>query len=1164
MTQLASHRHALRIASHQNQFEVLQTLTSRFGLSDSQRQLAQEQAAKLVQAIRQDGSPGLMEQFLAQYGLSSDEGVALMCLAEALLRVPDSETIDELIEDKIVPSSWGEHLGKSSSSLVNAATWGLMLTGKILSEPDQETIGATLKTAVKRLGEPVIRLAVKQAMREMGQQFVLGETIESAIERGQDEVDQGYSYSYDMLGEAAVTQKDARQYFDAYAQAIHAIGKTVKSDCTQENPGISIKLSALHPRYEGLQKQRVIAELVPRVVTLVGLAKQYSLGLNIDAEEADRLDLSLDVIAAVVEQADLSDWQGFGVVVQAYNKSATHLIDFLYELAQAHQCQIMVRLVKGAYWDSEIKHAQLQGLENYSVFTLKAATDVAYLCCASQLFKLQDRIYPQFATHNAHTIAAIRELAPVDASYEFQRLHGMGEAAYRILKESEQSLKCRIYAPVGRHRDLLAYLVRRLLENGANSSFVNQIVDEDVPIEDVVADPFAQIALFTNTQALPLPSELYAPQRVNSSGLDINRPEYREQYRQLRRPYKLSQWQAEPIMVSASSASEALSIFNPADPAEEVGQVVHARAEDAKLAASDAKPWSVDVVERASILRTAADLYQQHSGEIFALLSREAGKTAIDAIAELREAIDFLRYYSEQIETNALDQQNSASGLFVCISPWNFPLAIFTGQLSAALAAGNAVIVKPAESTPLIAALAVRLLHQAGVPVTALQYLPGYGAKVGEALCQLPQINGVCFTGSTGTAKQINQSMANFVSPGAALIAETGGINAMVVDSTALPEQAIGDIVRSAFQSAGQRCSALRVLYVQEAIAEPFTEMLCGAMHELSIQDPWSLSSDLGPIINAQAKKLIEDYIARADRDGQLIKQLSAPAQGHFIAPALIRVAGIESVHEEVFGPVLHLATYAADELDNVIDSINQSGFGLTFGLHTRIDDRVEQVVNRLNVGNIYVNRDQIGAIVGTQPFGGEGLSGTGPKAGGPSYLSRFYSPEIAFTENFEIEPPSLDLPEVQRLLDSVSVEARLLDEISLPGATGESNRLRFYAKGLILCLGPTLAMAEQQAQQVRLRGGHAVMICPGTSGDNALDGCLDLANLSQLDGIDGVCFQASETRVKQARIALAYRDGPIVPLFVETDFTERCVNERHLCINTTASGGNVALLAGE
>ena len=1170
------HRQLLQLANKQDQFDVLRELTQRYGMSLTQRELAVASAAKLVGAIRSDGSPGLMEQFLAEYGLSSDEGVALMCLAEALLRVPDSETMDELIEDKIVPSSWGEHLGKSSSSLVNAATWGLMLTGKILSESEQESISSTLKGAIKRLGEPVIRLAVKQAMKEMGQQFVLGETIESAIDRGENQVSKGYTYSFDMLGEAALTAKDADHYYQAYEHSINALGAISASESIRDNPGISIKLSALHPRYEGLQTTRVIKELVPKVIALAKLAKRYQLGLNIDAEEADRLDLSLEVISAVLADPSLESWDGFGVVVQAYNKSATHFIDYLYELASQANRKIMVRLVKGAYWDSEIKHAQVMGLENYPVYTEKWASDVAYLCCAQQLLNMQDRVYPQFATHNAHTIEAIRVIAADGCDYEFQRLHGMGEAAYRILmnenrpsehNEAEKAgIRCRIYAPVGEHRDLLAYLVRRLLENGANSSFVNQIVDEAVPVEQVVADPFVhlQSEQGQNESSLALPSDLYFPNRFNSKGFDLNRPEQQSKYQALRQAYKDHEWFAEPLLACEGLDGDSVQICNPANPHERVGQVRHTHLDDVESAANAAEPWAVSGQERAEILNAAADLYEQNAGEIFALLAREAGKTANDAVAELREAVDFLRYYAEQGEHDSRD----ARGLVVCISPWNFPLAIFTGQLSAALAAGNAVIAKPAESTPLIAHLAIRLLHQAGVPRAALQYLPGLGSDIGAQLCQLKQVNGVCFTGSTATAQGINRSMAQNMSPEANLIAETGGINAMIVDSTALPEQAIQDIVRSAFQSAGQRCSALRVLYVQDDIAEHFTEMLCGAMDELELGDPWALSCDVGPIINRHARDSIAAYVEKARQDGKVIKQtaslnsgLQESNNGYFIAPTVLRVSGLAEVKHEVFGPILHLATFSNDELDDVITAINESAYGLTFGLHTRIDGRVEQLTRQLKVGNAYVNRDQIGAIVGTQPFGGEGLSGTGPKAGGPDYVARFKKPTCLNVDHVEHQN-EVQSSVVQVLIDGVSVNETQIDELSLTGPTGESNRLRRFSFGIVLCLGPDLKSATTQAEQVEANHGTALIVCPGANGEHSIDGYLSPEALSELTGFAGVALWSSPKENQRARIALAKREGPILPLFVEADFAERCTIERHLCINTTASGGNVALLA--
>ena len=1183
ISRLKEIRQQLHTTVRQQESEVLKALVTMAGMSESQRKVATQTATKLVNDIRADDEPGLMEAFLAQYGLSTDEGVALMCLAEALLRVPDNATIDELVEDKIVPSSWGEHLGKSTSSLVNAATWGLLFTGKVLDDSVRDDLVGSLRTMVKRLGEPVIRVAVKSAMKEMGRQFVSGESIESALEEGETFMQQGYTYSYDMLGEAALTHSDATHYFEQYKNAIKALGAKAVTDDIRDNPGISIKLSALHPRYEYAQRQRVLTELVPTVLQLAQLAKIHNLGFNIDAEEADRLDISLDVVQAVFEDSSLAGWHGFGVVVQAYNKSAPCVLDWLYELSKIHNRRIMVRLVKGAYWDSEIKRAQVESLSYFPVYTRKAATDVSYLCCANKLLSMADRIYPQFATHNAHTVAAVMEIADDNAAYEFQRLHGMGEAVYKNLLAANK-VSCRIYAPVGEHRDLLAYLVRRLLENGANSSFVNQIVDLDIPVADVVLDPFAQIESIAPT-LVKQPSALYLPERTNSIGWDLHNEFDLDHFLSARRDYKTQQWYATPLLAAPHTASSTLPVINPANPADTVGEVIEANEADLKTALALAKPWidcreqrsdvrqgssdrTKDAIERAKVLNRVADLYEQNSGEIFAILAREAGKTPLDAVAEIREAVDFLRYYSAQIKDYKAPQ---ARGTFVCISPWNFPLAIFTGQISAALAAGNAVLAKPAETTPLVAFFAIKLFYKAGVPKDVLQLLPGQGHSIGADLVSATQIAGVCFTGSTNTALSINRAMAEHMQPNAPLIAETGGLNAMIVDSTALPEQAVQDIVKSAFQSAGQRCSALRILYLQEDIYDSFTKMLYGAMDQLKVGDPWQDNTDIGPLISAQARDDVQNYIDQAAGEGRLLKNLNTETPtGHFVSPSVIHVNSISDLSKEIFGPVLHIAKYASDELQQIVADINNSDYGLTFGLHTRIDSRVEQLVNSLKVGNIYVNRDQIGAVVGCQPFGGENLSGTGPKAGGPNYLKRFLAPRQKMIEQAANKESPVSLEAVQDAINQLThagntkeQQARIkIKETEMPGPTGESNMLYEYARGLVLCLGATTEAAYEQAEIAKAMQCQALIVCPGAIGDNAIDGFLPRELLTRIKGVQLFALWSDNNDLAQARQALAKRDGAIMPLVSEQDLAQACVLERHVCVDTTAAGGNASLLA--
>ena len=965
------------------------------GLGKKDRETIVESAIGLICTVRARAGASTVQGFLAEYGLSSREGVALMCLAEALLRVPDTETIDALIEDKIGASDWASHLGHSSSPLVNASTWALLLTGKVLSEAEHGLAGA-LHEAIRRLGEPVIRAAVAHAMRELGHHFVLGRDMAEARTRAAAMEAKGYSLSYDMLGEAARTEADARRYHLAYSESIAALAGGDRGDGIRGRPGVSVKLSALHPRYEFGQRDRVMAELVARLHSLALLARSAGIGLNVDAEEADRLDLSLDVVEAVLADPALADWEGFGVVVQAYGKRAPHVIDWLYELARRLDRRIMVRLVKGAYWDSEIKRAQTLGLDGFPVFTRKAGTDVSFLACARKLLRMTDRIYPQFATHNAHTMAAVLHMAGDPVQFEFQRLHGMGEALHEAVREV-YGVRRRIYAPVGAHRDLLAYLVRRLLENGANSSFVNRIVDESVTPEEVARDPVAAVERLGEAAANPrivAPADIFLPDRRNSKGWDLTDPLAVAAIDVERAPFRFARWEAGPLVAGSLAGTDRREIRNPARTDDIVGHVTQSAPADIAAAIEatrcGAAAWaSIAVEDRAGRLRRVAGLYEAHAAELFALAAREAGKTWIDCVGEVREACDFARFYAKEAIRECGGGRSVPRGTIACISPWNFPLAIFTGQILGALAAGNAVIAKPAEQTPLIAARAVSLMHEAGIPPDAVQLLPGDGATVGAALVSDPRIDGVCFTGSTETARRIDRAMAERLAPDAPLIAETGGLNAMIVDSTALPEQAVRDIVASAFQSAGQRCSALRMLYVQREVEERILEMLFGAIDELRIGDPWALATDIGPVIDDEARNRIEAHCHRAEFEGRLLKRAAAPAIGRFVPPTVLRVDGIGALDEEIFGPVLHVASFAAEGIDRVVDDINAAGYGLTFGLHTRIDDRVQHVVDRVRAGNIYVNRNQIGAVVGSQPFGGEAESGTGPKAGGPHYVRR-------------------------------------------------------------------------------------------------------------------------------------------------------------------------------
>ncbi|KAB7781374.1 bifunctional proline dehydrogenase/L-glutamate gamma-semialdehyde dehydrogenase PutA [Xanthomonas sp. LMG 12459] len=1024
-------RAAITAAWLKDEAEHVRELLEQARLPAADQARVQALAADLVTRVRARAQDqGAIEAFMRQYDLGSEEGVLLMCVAEALLRIPDQDTADKLIRDKLGDADWKKHMGESDSILVNASTWGLMLTGKLVQINDltRADVSGAFKRLIGRVGEPVIRLAVRQAMKIMGHQFVMGRTIGEALTRSKKGDNAHYRYSFDMLGEGALTMKDAQRYLDAYRQAIHAIGKHFAAqrqqgggkDAVFAAPSISIKLSALYPRYEHAKRARVMAELVPGVLELAQLAKSYGIGYTVDAEEADRLELSLDIIEATFSDPSLDGWEGYGLAVQAYQKRTPYTIDFLADLARRVGRRIPVRLVKGAYWDAEIKRAQVEGHPGYPVFTRKQNTDVSYLACAKRLFAHSDALYPMFATHNAQTIAAVRAIAG-GSDYEHQKLHGMGDDLYaEVIPADRLGVPCRVYAPVGSHEDLLPYLVRRLLENGANSSFVNRITDEDVAIEDLIRDPVEAVSAFASIPhpKIPLPVDLLRSQnhnRKNSMGANLaNDNDLRALADQLNTALK--PWQAAPLVPGAVIAGDALAVANPADHRQIVGHWKPADAATVEKALSNAAAaypaWNrTPAASRATILEHAADLLEARMPEFMALCVKEAGKTLPDGVAEVREAVDFLRYYAGQAraqfgaperlpgptgESNEL--QLHGRGVFVCISPWNFPLAIFLGQVAAALAAGNSVIAKPAEQTNLVGHAAVKLLHEAGVPEAVVQFLPGDGATVGAALTRDPRVAGVAFTGSTETARAINRALAARDAAIGVLIAETGGQNAFIADSSSLPEAVVKDAISSAFISAGQRCSAARVLFVQDDIADKVMTMLAGAMAELKVGDPGLLSTDVGPVIDADALQILTDHAARMDREARAIAVAAtdaATAHGSFFAPRAYELQSLTQLQREIFGPVLHVIRWKADQLDAVIDQINATGYGLTLGVHSRIDETIERIASRVAVGNVYVNRNQIGAVVGVQPFGGQGLSGTGPKAGGPHYLLRFATEKV-------------------------------------------------------------------------------------------------------------------------------------------------------------------------
>ena len=1002
-------------------------LLAQAALPEAERDAAQATAADLVRRVRvRARSQGIVEAFMRQYDLGSEEGVLLMCVAEALLRIPDQGTADALIRDKLGDANWKRHLGQSDSVLVNASTWGLMLTGKLvdLADDTKRDAHGAFQRLIGRTGEPVIRLAVRQAMKIMGHQFVLGRTIAEALARARKGDGGAYRYSFDMLGEGALTTDDAMRYQEAYRAAIHAIGRSgpggsFTSSDVFAAPSISVKLSALHPRYEHAKHARIMAEIAPRVLDLAQLAKQYGIGFTIDAEETERLELSLDLIEATISDASLAGWNGYGLAVQAYQKRAPQVIDYLADLARRIGRRIPVRLVKGAYWDAEIKRAQVDGQAGYPVFTRKQNTDVSYLANARRMLDAGDAIYPMFATHNAQTIATVHRMARNirgRRDFEFQKLHGMGDDLYaEVIPADRLDVACRVYAPVGSHEDLLPYLVRRLLENGANSSFVNRITDENVAIDDLIRDPVQAVAAFNPIPhpRIPLPVDLYRSQgqeRDNSMGINLANDDQLRELAAAINNAGAGSWTSAPLVPGATSTGEKIAVTNPADRREVVGHwqaADGATVERALANAVAAQPaWDATPAgSRAAILEHAADLLEARMPAYMAMCTKEAGKTLADGIAEVREAVDFLRYYALQArehfapmalpgptgESNSL--QLSGRGVFVCISPWNFPLAIFVGQVAVALAAGNSVIAKPAEQTSLMGYAAIKLMHEAGIPTNVLQFVPGNGATVGAALTADPRVVGVVFTGSNATALAINRSLAARDGAIGTLIAETGGQNAMIADSSSLPEQVVKDVMGSAFTSAGQRCSAARVLLVQDDIADKVIHMLTGAMAELSVGDPGLPSTDVGPVIDNDALRMLDAHAQRMASEARLIAMTALgpeTAHGTFFAPRAWELRSLSQLDRENFGPALHVIRWKAEALDAVIDAINSTGYGLTLGIHSRIDATIERIVSRARVGNIYVNRNQIGAVVGVQPFGGQGLSGTGPKAGGPHYLPRF------------------------------------------------------------------------------------------------------------------------------------------------------------------------------
>ena len=1201
--------------------ECLAALLDAASLPPAEAQEAANLARELVIALRRKKleSGGSVAGLIQEYSLSSQEGIALMCLAEALLRIPDSATRDALIRDKISTADWQAHLGNSPSLFVNAATWGLLITGKLTSTTSEGGLTAAITRLIGRGGEPLIRKGVDLALRMMGEQFVTGQTIDEALDNSRAMTAKGFRYSYDCLGEAATTAVDAERYYADYERAIHAIGVAANGRGVYEGPGISVKLSALHPRYSRAQRARVHAELLPRLTKLAVLARRYDIALNIDAEEADRLELSLDLLEALCFDPQLGGWNGIGFVLQAYQKRCPYVIDWVVDLARRSKHRLMIRLVKGAYWDSEIKRAQVDGFEDFPVYTRKVHTDVSYLACARRLLAAPDAVFPQFATHNAHTLASVMKMAGGSfyaGQYEFQCLHGMGEPLYEeVVGEDKLRRPCRIYAPVGSHETLLAYLVRRLLENGANTSFVNRIADPEVPVDELIEDPVATTRREQPPGAphpkIALPPELFGDERRNSAGVDLaSECQLAELAGGIRASIE-RRWRAVPLIASpaSTSASERARVTrpvrNPADHRDVVGSVAEASPADVESACAEAQgataAWAATPpAERAAVLARAAEFFEARSAELLGLIVRESGKSLPNAVAEIREAVDFLRYYGAEA-CSTLGNEPHALGPVVCISPWNFPLAIFTGQVAAALAAGNAVLAKPAEETPLIAAAAVELLLEAGVPPGALQLLPG-GGEVGAALVANHRTCGVLFTGSTEVARLIQRQLANRLTPAGrpvTLVAETGGQNALIVDSSALPEQVVNDVIASAFDSAGQRCSALRILCLQEDIADRVLDMLAGALHELSVGNPDRLATDIGPVITPEAQQNIERHIEAMRAAGLRIEQLRLPpstASGTFVPPTLIEIREIADLGREVFGPVLHVLRYRREDLESLIAAINATGYALTFGLHTRIDETIALVSELIAAGNIYVNRNLIGAVVGVQPFGGHHESGTGPKAGGPLYLRRLLArappvPELPVVEDAEPMTHAAvarayrefllkrRLRTVAERVSHYLEQARVGRSLELPGPVGERNLYVLKARGRVAMLAPDAVSAMLQLGAILATGNRALVddrspIAPLLAElPPAVAARIDRSPnwLTAAGPIDALLYAGEPDGLLAACRAVSRREGAIVSVQGVTaagladgseDYSlEQLLAEVTISTNTAAAGGNAKLM---
>ncbi len=1267
-------RQAIRDFYRKDENDVLETIIPLAEMGVMARSRTWERARQLIVEIRniQSGKGGV-DALLQEFAISSEEGIILMCLAEGLLRVPDKLTADELIRDKLSGGDWISHIGQSDSMFVNASSWGLLLTGKLVSyrkESNQDQFG-TMKKMVGRLGEPIIRKAVRQSMELMGSQFVMGVTIAKALKRAKPMESKGYTYSYDMLGEGARTMADANRYFESYMNAIKEIGEAAKGLGPIKSPGISIKLSAIHPRYEFTHYERVMEELVPRLKILALQAKHYDIGFTVDAEEADRLDISLDVIEAVFSDDDLGDWQGFGMAVQAYQKRAIYVIDWIKALTESSNRKIMVRLVKGAYWDTEIKNSQAEGFDGFPVFTRKASTDVSYQACAKKLLNYRKTIYPQFASHNAYTVSTILEMdvdtehyqnaGNLHVGFEFQRLHGMGESLFDQVVNSE-NVACRVYAPVGAHVDLLAYLVRRLLENGANSSFVNNIVDESISVESLLVDPLETIMLWKDKRnsQIALPTNLYGKIRKNSIGLDLtdcNRLT-------VLKTNLDAWWKVKNENMNQSEDSNILKVINPANHSEVLANL---NKDDEKvmlnkleLAQNTYKSWSnIPVKQRSELLNKMASSLEKHMDELMAICIKEAGKTAQDSIAEVREAVDFCRYYAIQAEKmmgndSPKKHQLESLGVVLCISPWNFPLAIFLGQVTAAISCGNTVVAKPAEQTSLIAVRAIELFEACGLPKGVVSLLQARGSQVGKVIVPDGRIKAVMFTGSTEVGSWMAKTLAERGGAPIPLIAETGGQNCMIVDSTALPEQVVDDVIASGFQSAGQRCSAMRVLFIQDGIADKVIKMIQGAMKELKIGDPSMLSTDIGPVIDNKALSNLNFHVEQMQTKGQLLYQCelnNIPNESTFFAPRLYEISALSILEREIFGPCVHVIRFKSEELKNVMTQIKATRFGLTMGIHSRIGEKCTYLAERSPAGNVYVNRNMIGAIVGVQPFGGRGLSGTGPKAGGPNYLSRLVvdknRPKIKVLNEDEFEEknqlangkvgnentekklkflnqgftewryesiqnrvsvmrqllaclsknqsifdifPNIESSIIKASHLLLKIENELALPVELPGPTGESNRLTFEPRGVIISLFEQKMSAENWLLSfitALVSGNSMIAVVESKSGNDELEylantfltvinkiGINDkIFNLLPFDNLNtileseylsGVIVDVKSDWQGYLTQKMAQREGEILPVICELNtenLYRRLVTEKTVSVDTTAAGGNTSLM---